>query len=112
MIIMKAAHGGGMCISSSWRPEHAFGHPLHPVWLERDRNLLCFAVEGMHPVQGQPILVDILKFERKFGIFTHKPLNFGPHYVHCNEDLNDVAWKMTIFFLYPPIWPLHKSSGV
>ena len=45
----------------------------------------------MHPVQGWPILVDILKLKRKFGIFTHIPLNFGPQYVHGNEDLNDVA---------------------
>ena len=35
------------------KPEHAFGQPFQ----SRDnRNLLCFAVEGIHPVQGWPIL--------------------------------------------------------
>ena len=58
---------------------------------ERQWKFAFFAVEGMHAMQGWSILVDILKFERKFGIFSCIPLNFGPHYVHCNEDLNDVA---------------------
>ena len=44
-------------------------------------------------MQGWPILVDILIFERKIGIFAHMPLNFGLHYVHFNEDLNDIALR-------------------
>ena len=62
------------------------------LYVQSDWIEICFFCSRRHAHYARvAILVDILKFERKIGIFSCIPLNFDPHYVHCNEDLNDVA---------------------